>query len=513
MTAPPPRGVLALAFVLLALVVGPSLAHGLPFKAMRARLAILDLDLSGAQGILDEAGEDDADVALERARLAVYRGDCDGAVALLERPDMDEIEEHALLMEVAKGCARGTAATVIMRDDERGVVVRFQDDADAPLFPIIADTAAKARDMLAAELGTRLPDPVWIDLVRDQFTLAALSGLPERAAKTTGTVAVAKWGRVMMITPRAAPSGYPWLDTLTHEMTHLVLSQATRDRAPLWLQEGVAKRQEIRWRERTPFDGVPSSDEMAWFGIQKDLALPLDGLGPSIAMLPTPEQATIAFAEVNSFIEYWIADNGADALPKLLAAIRDMPPDGKVSDAIEKVSGKSLAEWDTAWRAHLASKNPVIDPALAPGVPLPGAADVAKKRRLGELLIGRGRYEAARVELAEAHRLLPDDASVRCLYSDALRGVGDEIAAAELFARPQEVTYPGARWWSLHDVFQMGDALPHARVQALAHDPMDPPIPCHELDEGEYPEDPTHRAMCEMAWQTPEARLADGPLR
>ena len=108
---------------------------------------------------------------------------------------------------------------------------------------------------------------------------------------------------------------------------------------------------------------------------------------------------------------------------------------------------------------------------------------------------------------------MPDDASLRCLYSDALRGVGEEVQAAALLEKPEDVHFATGRWWSLHELFQMNDALPRARLYALGHDPLDPPIPCHELGEGEWPDDPTHRAMCEMAWQTPAARNDPGPLR
>ncbi len=490
---------MALVLLAVALVVP---ADALPLRAVRARAAILALELQDAEEIL--SGEDDApDVAIERARLKLYRGDCDGAKAILERPDLDEVDEHPLMLEVAKGCARGTAATIVEGDEAKGVVVRFQDDDDRALFPVIADAAAKARDMLHEELGTRLPDPVFIDLVRDQFTLAALSGLPEQAAKTTGTVAVAKWGRVLMISPRAAPAGYPWLDTLTHEMTHLVLSQATRERAPLWLQEGVAKRQEVRWRERTPFDGVPSADAVAYDGMRRGIALPLDGLGPSIAMLPSPEQATVAFAEVESFIAYWVEQNGPEALPKLLATIRDQLPGAKVADAIQTVSGKTLAEWDGRWRAHLEAASPSLPPDFVAGAGSKDRAQAARRRRLGELLLGRGHHHAAGHELAIAHRLVGSDAGVRCLYAEALSGMGAHVKAASLVNASSDVLLPTGRWWSLHESYAMDAALPHARHHGIAHDPFNPPVPCEELPEGELPSDPIRRAICEAAWRAP----------
>jgi hypothetical protein len=477
-------------------------AGAFPFKALRARAAILDLDLDGAAEIL-EGAEDDPDAAIELGRLHLYRGDCDAALRVLERPDLDKHELHPMLLGVAKGCARATAATVIVRDDVRGVVVRFQDDEDRALFPVIADAAVKARDMLALELGTRLPDPLWIDLVRDQFTLAAHTGLPEEAAKTTGTVAVAKFGRVVMLSPRADPDGYPWMDTLAHELTHLVLSQATRDRAPLWLQEGVAKRQETRWRDPTPFDAIPSPDAVAWAGIQQGLALPLDGLGPSIAMLPSPEQARVAFAEVASFIQFWVDKSGREAQPKLLAALRDMPPGDDVSAAIKAVSGAGLAEWDQRWRGHLAATKPTLSPELSPGHQLPDGAKVARRYRLGELLLARGHSHAAEHRLAQAQALYAKDADLRCLYAEALRGQGNELAAAALVEQPAQIIAPSGRWWSLHDVYLIGDALPQARMHALGTSPFDPAVACHELPAGEYPADPIARAICEAAWRVP----------
>ena len=86
-----------------------------------------------------------------------------------------------------------------------------------------------------------------------------MTGLPYKSAQTTGTVAVAKWGRVTILSPRASRHGYPWRDTLTHEMTHLAISMQSRERAPLWLHEGVARREETRWREPGPFDDRPSA--------------------------------------------------------------------------------------------------------------------------------------------------------------------------------------------------------------------------------------------------------------
>src|SRR6185436_13884643 len=185
---------------------------------------------------------------------------------------------------------------------------------DRVLVPILARVAAEALGAIERDLGIVMPRPLRIDLVRDLFSLSAVSGLPLQAAETTGTVAVARWGRVNMISPRAAPGGYPWQDTLAHEITHLALSRATRDRAPLWLQEGVAKREETRWRDPRPFDNSPAPDAVAHAALVSGRAVGVDKLGASIALLPTAEAASTAFAEVTSFMGYFIDRNGPAGL-------------------------------------------------------------------------------------------------------------------------------------------------------------------------------------------------------
>src|SRR5262249_61080970 len=106
-------------------------------------------------------------------------------------------------------------------DAARGINIRFQDESDAPLAPFLADVAAAARESLLRDLKVELPRPLRIELVRDLFTLAATTGLPESAAQPTGTVAGAPWGRATMISPRARPRGYPWADTMAAEPAHL----------------------------------------------------------------------------------------------------------------------------------------------------------------------------------------------------------------------------------------------------------------------------------------------------
>ena len=473
-------------------------------RAARARDAILELDLPAGAHALDGADPADMALSVERARLLLFSGDYDGAVSLLSRPDLAATEEGAELGYISLGSARGMAATVTVRDDARGVEVRLQDDDDRALVPMLADVAVQVQKTLMKDLGVELPKPLRIDLVRDQFTLAAMTGLPLEAARTTGTVAVAKWGRVTMVSPRATAQGYPWLDTLAHEMTHLALSRGTRDKAPLWLQEGVAKREETRWRDRQPLDDVPSVDVVAAVGLEKGLGRPIDKLGPSIAMLPTPEQAQVAFAEVQSFIRFWTKEVGDDALPQLVLRIRALDDPSDVSRAIKEVTGVDFAEWDRRWRAHLATVPRELPADLAPGGSIPNMREIVKRVRLGELLRERGHYPAAVSELARAQVIVPADASLRCFLAAALLAQGDRAAAAPWVEKITDVHGGHGRWWSLHGLLFADRDAAQSFSYGVALDPLEPSVACEEKAAPELPADPIRAALCEAARRVPK---------
>jgi hypothetical protein len=473
-------------------------------RAERARDATLELDVAAARAILEGADNADTALALERARLALYEGDCDGAAALLARPDLASRPEGADLGDIARGCARATAATVTVRDDERGVIVRLQDDDDRALVPILVDVALRARSMLAKELGVELPLPLRIDLVRDQFTLSAMTGLPEQAAQTTGTVAVAKWGRVIMISPRATTSGYAWLDTLAHELTHLALTRGTRDKAPLWLQEGVAKRQETRWREKEPLDDFPSSDAVAAVGLDKGLGVELDKIGPSIAMLPSAEQAQVAFAEVASFVRFWAREAGEEALPQLVLRLKTIDDPSNVGRAIGEVSAADFATWIKRWRAYLATAPRDLPAELEPGAHPQNLKEIAKRVRLGELLQGRNHSKAASIERARAHALIPHEATVRCHLAESLLALEDKQRAAQLVERIDDIHGRVGRWHSLNGLLHPDATDPDKPFRmGLALDPLEPAVACEEKPVPELPKDAIRAALCEAARRVP----------
>jgi hypothetical protein len=515
------RRILRPVAVVVPLVVGlvaPSASGASSDAARAARARIEGLDYEDARGILASADAEDAAVALERARLAIYELDCDGATAILARPEVRRVEGGEMLADVAHGCQRVTAALAVDRDEERAIEVRWQDEHDRALAPLLFEAVVRARDGLTRDLGVDWPLPTRIVVVRDLMSLSAMTGLPYESARTTGTVAVAKWGRVTLLSPRASRHGYSWRDTIAHELTHLAVTRASRDQAPLWLQEGVAKREETRWRDPGPFDDRPPADAIVRKGFEQNLALPLDKLGPSIAMLPSADAAMVAFAEVTSFVRFYsgtVSAQTGDALPRLLRELRSGgDPDG----ALFSASGANLATWDSRWRSHLASLPPAPVPSLYglghDRVSAERMRDLRDRSRLAELLLSQGHpsqalQELDRIELgasplaSEAADRLTGDASVRWLRARALEDAGRREEGKALVRDPEEIVASFGPWWATRGRWARleGDAAAAAEsfTQAVEADPLDDEVACESVDRAAVPGDASKRALCEAA--------------
>ncbi len=433
-----------------------------PSRLQRIADAITELDVARARKLLQSSNVDSPAYAYQRARLAVYLGDCDSAAAILSAPGFADVPESRSLSRLAHGCAGVVAGSVLIRDRKHGIWLRLQDSADKVLAPYIIDVASKARTKIEHDLGVVMPRPLRIILVRDLFSLSAVSGLPVKAAETTGTVAVARWGRVNIISPRATPLGYPWEDTIAHEITHLALSRATRDRAPLWLQEGIAKREETRWRPPHPFDRTPDPAEVARSALLAGRSVGITKLGPSIAMLPTPEAASIAFAEVTSFMGYWVDQNGVPGLHMLLIDLKGMG-DGDADAAMRSVTGEPLKVWIARWQDYLrqlpaeSARRPTPHPeGLHHGV----GKDLLRRVRLGDLLFARGHSAGAAKELQPAVAEAGKEAPIRWRAARALLASGQPDQARNALGTQSDIGSLNGPWFGIEG--RMDRAAGHA---------------------------------------------------
>jgi hypothetical protein len=474
--------------------------------------AITEIDLERAQRLARSIDNETPQFLLERGRLLLYLGDCVGASAVFSNPAVTESKEGQQLGQRAKACARATAAGLVVEDKARGIWLRLQDDADAVFAPFVFQVAAQARDRIGAELGVDLPRPLRIDMVRDLYSLSAVTGLPLEAAETTGTLAVARFGRIIILSPHATRSGYHWEDTLAHELTHLLVTRATRDRAPLWLQEGVAKREETRWREPRPFDPKDWSEEAAARALRRGRQIGIDKLGPSIAMLPTPEAASTAYAEVQSFINFFVREQGEPALRLLFADLKGLSLDDP-SVALRSVSGYDLSAWNVRWQRDLLGSGHGLTPPASLAPPPRGydPRDLARRARLGDLLLQTGFGDEAALTLGPGISGSEPVYRARVARAELARK-NPEQAAARLGVETEIDDLYGP-WFALRGrLLEKTDPKAAARAfeLGLSSDPLSEEVACEgrfsigsSPDEPRLPESPAMRALCEGARKLP----------
>lgn len=472
--------------------------------------AIADMDLERAQELARRSDAETPQFLFQRALLLVNLGDCVGASAVLSNPAVTESKEGKQLAEIAKSCAHATAAGFVIEDKERGIWLRLQDDADRVFAPFVFKVAAQARDRIGAELRVDLPRPLRIDLVRDLFSLSAVTGLPLEAAETTGTLAVARFSRVIMLSPRATRAGYHWEDTLAHELTHLFVTRATRDRAPLWLQEGVAKRYENRWRDPRPFDPKDWAQVTATRALRRGRSIGLTKLGPSIAMLPTPEEASTAYAEVQSFVDYFVREQGESALRLLFTDLKGLASDDPGS-ALRSVSGYDLEQWNRRWQKSLLDAPPevVTPPHASKGGKGGDARDLARRARLGDLLLDAGYGQEAATVLAPGEAGGSPHYRFRVARAELARHAPEQAAAR--LGVETEIDGLFGPWFGLRGRLLEGvDAAGAARAfeLGLASDPLSEEVACQgrfmvgdRPDEPRLPSSPDHAALCAAARQ------------
>lgn len=309
---------------------------------------------------------------------------------------------------------RSALATADFTTETRGdVTLRFRPGFDVVLADEAFETLQAAHDRIGPILGGAPPGGVRMELYPTAQRFIDASSLPGAAVRTTGVVALSKWTRLLVSSPRALGRGYGWKDTIAHEYIHYIVAWRTEDRAPVWLQEGIARSHEVLWRVSEPESLAPTQASLLADALKNETLLPLAKMHPSMAFLSSPEEASLAYAQVSTMIVYLRKKEGPTAVSRVLDLVRT----GR--DALQAVAdvgaNGDTAAFITGWRTYLSELKLVSRKLAEAGVVLDGAgdefaadpvlgkrADLARWARLGDILLDAGRPEAALVEYRKA---------------------------------------------------------------------------------------------------------------
>lgn len=307
-----------------------------------ADLALAELPAGSARDV--KAGV----LALHRAEYREAEALLGGALGSGQLPGAGAITQEAQhYLNLARGQQRALGPALRQVSPDGHVEIICADARDAILAPYLFTAMAEARAALGGELGV-LPDhPIRFEILDDPAKLALVSPLTLDNVYTTGTVGITKYRRIIMVSPRVLLYGYGWLDTAVHEYVHYLVTLRTRNRAPVWLQEGLAKLLETRWRAASPLPLEPAPRKLLARGLARNDLVSFTEMYPSLAMLPSQERAALAYAQVQTMLELLREEKG---LPGLAALLDRVAAGGVAEDALAAAWGGSFAAFDDHWK-------------------------------------------------------------------------------------------------------------------------------------------------------------------
>lgn len=420
--------------------------------------AIDSLDLLRAEQLIAQLSDEPAmqPAALYyRGLLAFHHGDYasaerDIAAALTQTP----ASARPSSWEQMQKLAASTHALVDSMQVQTSSDGRYQVHANAEdrMLGSYALLVLESADRALTELlDVRVPGPLRLEIYPSAASLAQVSPLTEAQIETSGTIALCKWNRLMITTPRALVRGYPWADTIAHELTHLFVSFKTAERTPVWLQEGTAKLLERRWRSQPNgafrFDAADAelrlegaSATLLFNAARDNKLLPFERLHPSIALLPSQDDAALAFAQVSTFMQRFVTAHGPAGLR---GAFERVATGEDARAAIGHVAGKTFTDLEREWSAALrkqAKDQPKPNVrnlglrfrrgSAAPDELSEVEQEAARRfLRLGDMLWSRGHNQAAATEYRKAHEVDRNDPIVASRYGRSALLAGDAQAA------------------------------------------------------------------------------------
>jgi tetratricopeptide (TPR) repeat protein len=453
---------------------------------------------------LVKAHPHDSDVAFLDGDLKFQHQDYEAAAERLEEAVKGarggELgDEIRMLRDLARATADATKGFLTTTRPGAHFVIAHASGKDALLAPYALDALEKAWRALGTDFGDSPAQPIRVEIYPEVADLAKVSTLTLKEIETSGTIALCKFNRLMIVSPRALIAGYPWLDTLTHEYTHFIVSRTSHNTVPIWLHEGLAKFEERRWRKEDRSGGLtPTMEHLLATGLQRKHLITFEQMHPSMAKLPSQEDTALAFAEVYTVVEYLVAQIGWDGVRKVIAEMKGGKTD---AESVATVLGRPFAVFQHDWRGWLASRKLRAHPGLVPTALRFKKAPDAKKTddedlaatigdekvrkfaRLGGMLRARRRLKAAASEYEKALELAgPGDPRVSSQLARTYLELGDHDRAIKT-AEPLLALYPdqagpnatvGESWLHKGDAAKAEPYL----LAAIAISPFDPALHC-----------------------------------
>ena len=384
------------------------------------------------------------------SQIAFHRGDYAEALKLiqsalkLEAKD-EKIKGLSSFMEGAVG-----VITPLKKYESPHFIISLDEKQDGILVDYIADALGKTYQVMAQRYGFQPREKIRVEVFPDTRAFYFASTLSARDIEVAGAVGVTQFNKLMVLSPRALVHGYRWLDALSHEYLHYLIMKLTRNKAPIWFHEGLAKYEETQWRNGPSYLSPLYQNLLAKAQSERKL-IKFEKMEPSLVKLETPEEVQLAYAQAASAIEFIEAQSGPERVKEIMKHMASSGSQG-AAESLREILGWSFFEFEENWKKFLSSKG-LKEAERARVHPLKvkeGKVNeesldmeeiksmVARNRaHLGDLFKERGRIGAAVVEYRRALAENRDSVSLMNRLAAVLIPLHREEEALELLRRAQ----------------------------------------------------------------------------
>ncbi|MBN2695123.1 hypothetical protein JXR93_10720 [bacterium] len=369
---------------------------------------------------IETQAEGDISFLYLKARYLYLIGDYKSSGEILRYIEMNfpknqysQLEDR---IEVMKNAEEKTKTFKVFQSDDKKFSVFTPEGKNEILGPIALDTLQKAFNRHTQDLDYKYNKPVRVEILPDIETLDAISGLTLKEIQTSGTIALCDDNKLMIVSPSSLVKGYGWLDTISHELVHFVISKKTRNRTPIWIHEGIAKFQESRWSDGKKYKIEKFSEHILATAHEKKHYISFEAMSPSLAKLPSQEDASLAYAQVATLMEWVYEKNGYSGIVKILENLEKYNSDKK---AIKESLKLTLPQLLKEWKNHITQKKYKTYPGLMykpilfktveneqeyklSEVSLFKNRDMQKYIRLGNMMFDLKRFKASEIEYTKA---------------------------------------------------------------------------------------------------------------
>ncbi|OGP59426.1 MAG: hypothetical protein A2V67_07390 [Deltaproteobacteria bacterium RBG_13_61_14] len=366
-----------------------------------------------------------AKAAYFHGRFQFYTADYEASLPALER--YQELDPGNIHQEFTEFLAQVRFLADLWKDrlefKSEHFIIRVKPGKDQILVEPALEALERAWPVLTRELRVTPPGPILVEFYPDFSAFSQATGLSEQDVKTSGTIAVCKYRRFIVTSPKALVQGYDFQNSICHEFVHYLIYLRNGKNCPIWLHEGIAKYYEPRWRGE-PGGALPlTSLSLLAAAVRTDQLISFERMHPTFAKLDSPRQGQLAFAQVTSAVDYLIRTYGQESLFRLLDELKK---DTDYRQALQRVTGKPFPQFYSDWKEFVRQEHFQEIPGLEvveldikkPGEPggededQVSEADLKENEawkfvRLGDLLRDRNRVAPALVEYEKARSLMP----------------------------------------------------------------------------------------------------------